>query len=57
MPQRAALLIPLALFPLVYYVIPYSARYRAPLDWIFLMFAGTAVWRWIGGDEPRGAQR
>jgi len=57
MPQRAALLIPLALFPLVYYVIPYYPRYRAPLDWILLTLAGAAVWRWIGGGEPRGAQR
>jgi hypothetical protein len=47
-PQRAALLIPLALFPLVYYLVPYSARYRAPIDWIVLMLAGAAVWRWTG---------
>ena len=57
MPQRAALLIPLALFPLVYYVVPYYPRYRAPLDWILLMLAGTAVWRWIGGGEPKETRR
>jgi hypothetical protein len=54
-PQRAALLIPLALFPLVYYVVPYSARYRAPVDWIVLTLAGAAVWRWLGGAEPADA--
>jgi hypothetical protein len=51
-PGRAALLIPLLMFPLVYYLVPYSARYRAPIDWIILMLAGAAVWRGIGGGEP-----
>jgi hypothetical protein len=50
-PQRAALLIPMALFPLVYYVVPYLPRYRAPLDWILLTLAGTAVWRWTARPE------
>jgi hypothetical protein len=51
-PQRAALLVPLALFPLVYYVVPYSPRYRGPLDWIILTLAGAAVWRWTRRAEP-----
>ncbi len=46
-PQRAALLIPLATYPLIYYVVAYMGRYRLPLDWILLVFAGVAVWRWI----------
>jgi hypothetical protein len=46
-PQRAALLIPLAAYPLIYYVVAYMGRYRVPLDWILLVFAGAEVWRWI----------
>jgi hypothetical protein len=42
-PQRAALLVPLFLFPLVYYVVAYMPRYREPVDWIFLLLAGAAV--------------
>jgi hypothetical protein len=46
-PQRAALLIPLATYPLIYYVVAYMGRYRVPLDWILLVLAATEVWRWI----------
>jgi hypothetical protein len=48
-PQRAALLIPLLTFPLVYYVVAYMVRYTEPVNWILLMLAGAEVWRWIGG--------
>jgi hypothetical protein len=51
-PQRAALLIPLATYPLIYYVVAYMGRYRVPLDWIVLLFAGAAVWRWIDRHQP-----
>ncbi len=46
-PQRAALLIPLAAYPLIYYAVTYMARYRVPLNWILLMLAGAAVWSWL----------
>ncbi|NIM48618.1 MAG: hypothetical protein GTN78_01320 [Gemmatimonadales bacterium] len=46
-PQRAALLIPLATYPLIYYIVAYMPRYRVPLNWIVLMFAGAEVWHWI----------
>ena len=49
-PQRAALLTPLICYPLVYYVVIYMPRYRVPLDWILLLLAGVAIWRWI--DRP-----
>jgi hypothetical protein len=49
-PQRAVLLIPLATYPLIYYVVAYMPRYRQPLDWILLVFAGAEVWRWIQRD-------
>jgi 4-amino-4-deoxy-L-arabinose transferase-like glycosyltransferase len=45
-PQRAALMVPLICYPLVYYVVLYMPRYRVPLDWILLLLAGAAVWRW-----------
>jgi len=46
-PQRAALLIPLAAYPLIYYVVAYQARYRDPINWIFLLLAGAAIWAWV----------
>ncbi len=46
-PQRAVLLIPLATYPLIYYLVAYMPRYRVPLNWILLMLAGSEVWRWI----------
>jgi hypothetical protein len=47
MPQRAVLLIPLATFPLVYYIVTYMSRYAVPINWLLLMFAGAEVWHWI----------
>jgi hypothetical protein len=52
-PQRTALLVPLAAFPLVYYVVSYVAHYRAPLEWMLLLLAGAEVWHWI---KPRGKE-
>jgi hypothetical protein len=52
-PQRAALLIPLATFPITYYVVSYMLRYRAPLEWLFLLLAGGAVWHWIAAEADR----
>jgi hypothetical protein len=52
-PQRAVTLIPLATFPLVYYVMAYMARYRIPIEWILLLLAGAAVWAGLGGDRTR----
>ncbi len=48
-PQRAALMTPLICYPLIYYVVIYMPRYRVPLDWILLLLAGAAVWRWLRG--------
>ncbi len=42
-PQRAALLLPLITYPLIYYVVAYQARYRDPVNWILLLLAGAAV--------------
>jgi hypothetical protein len=53
-PQRAAVFIPLATYPLIFYVVAYMPRYRVPLDWIFLMLAGAWVWGWIERGRPRG---
>jgi hypothetical protein len=47
-PGRAALLVPILTFPLVHHVVAYMPRYREPIDWIFLLLAGAAVWRVTG---------
>ncbi|MFH1567763.1 MAG: hypothetical protein ABIL09_07155 [Gemmatimonadota bacterium] len=44
-PQRAALLIPLATFPLIYYAVSYVPHYRAPLEWLLLLLASRGVLR------------
>jgi len=54
-PGRAALLIPLAAFPLIYYVVSYVAHYPAPLAWMLLLLAGYEVRSWIGRGNPSGA--
>jgi hypothetical protein len=48
-PQRAALLVPLVTYPLIYYVVAYMPRYREPVDWLFLLMAAAALLRWLGG--------
>ena len=40
--RRAALLVPFLLFPLVYYVVGFEARYRQPLDGLALLLAASA---------------
>jgi hypothetical protein len=45
--QRAVLVIPLATFPLVYYVVVYMANYTMPVSWIMFMFAGAEVRAWF----------
>ena len=42
-PQRAALVIPLATFPLVYYAVIFMPRYAHPLRWLLLLLAGRAL--------------
>jgi hypothetical protein len=53
-PQRAAFLIPLATYPLIYYIAAYMPRYRIPIDWILYILAGAAVWKLIGGSLHTG---
>jgi hypothetical protein len=45
-PRRAVVLMPLASFPLVYYVVSYVGHYRAPLEGLLLLLAGAEVTRW-----------
>lgn len=42
-PSRAALVMPLAMFPLVYYIVSYVAHYPAPLAWLLLLLAARGV--------------
>jgi len=54
-PQRAAVLIPLLTFPVVYHLPAFMARYRIPIEWILFLPAGAGVWRGIAGpnaEEP-----
>ena len=50
-PQRAALLIPLATFPLVYYTVVYMANYPVPVAWILLILGGAEVRGWFARQE------
>ncbi|MBI4890405.1 MAG: hypothetical protein HY821_07245 [Acidobacteria bacterium] len=54
-PQRAAVVIPLALFPLVYYVVSYVAHYPAPMGWLLLVLAGAEADGWF--NPPRCPER
>jgi hypothetical protein len=56
-PGRAALVIPLATFPLVYYVVSNVAHYPAPLVWLLLLLAAYEVQSWIhrGSDTCTAA--
>lgn len=53
-PQRAAIIIPLLTYPLVYYFVLYMPRYRIPVNWLLYLLAGSAVWYWIGGRQKEG---
>lgn len=52
-PQRAAFLIPLATYPLVYYLIVFTPRYAQPLNGLLLILAGAGVWRSL--ERPPGS--
>jgi len=54
-PGRAALLIPLATFPLVYYFVCYVAHYPAPLAWLLLLLASYEVQSWMSGANHNHA--
>ena len=58
-PERAALLIPLATYPLIYYVVAYMPRYGEPVRWSLFLLAGGAVWGWVGEGSrvPRVSSR
>jgi 4-amino-4-deoxy-L-arabinose transferase-like glycosyltransferase len=46
-PQRAAVLIPLLTYPLIYYVVAYMPSYRKPINWLFILLAAAAVNSWL----------
>ena len=51
-PQQAALVIPLLMFPLIYYVMSYMTRYRLPLDWLLLLCAAAGILGWRAPSRP-----
>ena len=50
--RRAALLVPLLLFPLVHYVVGFEARYRQPLDGLAFLLAASAFRPPVGSRRP-----
>lgn len=46
-PQRAAVLMPLLTYPLIYYVVAYMPAYRGPINWLYLLLAAAAVDSWL----------
>ncbi len=57
-PNAAVLLVPLLLFPSVYYLVPWQHRYRFPIEWILFLLAGAAVWSFartgFAAPQPEG---
>lgn len=51
--ERAAVLIPLAAYPIVYYVVTYMARYTVPVGWVLLLLAGAEADHWIRRAESK----
>jgi hypothetical protein len=51
-PQRAAFLIPLATYPLVYYFVVFTSRYAEPLNGLLLILAGAGAWHTRRGPSP-----
>ena len=50
-PQRAAFLVPLAAYPLVYYLVVFTSRYSEPLNGLLLVLAGAGIWRSTTGTS------
>ena len=56
-PCTAALLIPLLVYPLVYYLVPWQHRYRFPIEWILFLLAGAALWGLVSPAVAPGRTR
>jgi hypothetical protein len=56
-PQRAAVLVPLLTFPLIYYIVAYMPRYREPLDWVLMILAAAALTRLATASPPAAGPR
>ncbi len=52
--QRAALLVPLATYPLVYYLVAYMPRYGEPVRWILLLMAAGSL---VGSQDAQADRR
>lgn len=51
--ERAAMLIPLAAYPLVYYGVTHMVRYTVPVGWVLLLLAGAEADHWIRRAESK----
>lgn len=54
-PGRASLLIPLATFPLIYYLVSYLPHYPAPMAWMLLLLAGCEIQGWMSHSRECNA--
>jgi hypothetical protein len=52
-PARAALLMPLGTFPLVYYIVSYVEHYPVPLTWMLFLLAGYEIQSWTTRNSTR----
>ena len=50
--ERAVLLVPLIMFPPVYYFVDYLPRYRLPVIWVLYLFAAAEVWYRLRRGAP-----
>jgi hypothetical protein len=46
-PQRAAIVVPLAAYPLVYYLVGYVPRYLFPMSVVLLVLAASQAVAWV----------
>jgi hypothetical protein len=51
--KKWLIIVPLATYPLIYYLVPYMPRYRVPIDWMLFLLAGAEIWHWIRSSIRR----
>jgi hypothetical protein len=57
LPTTAAVwLLAMASYSLLYYVVQFSNRYRAPIDWMLMLGCGLQIWLWLRGRQSRPVQ-
>jgi hypothetical protein len=52
-PKRAAIVVPLAAYPLVYYLVGYVPRYLFPMSVVLLLLAASEAVGWLERARER----